>query len=166
MKLQPGDIFFQTSGTTLDIIINFFQALWSGDKRSIFSHTGIVVNEDGTTFETSPWRTGYFNLNSRRGRKTIVAILRHTHMRYLQTNLHACYLNGVIYPYWRLPLFALGLAGIVHWRNMVCSEIVADLLTNLGLRKSRWGVSVDKLLDDMMSDPNWEAVYQGFGLEE
>jgi hypothetical protein len=161
MKLQPGDVFFQTSGTWLDSIINFFQSLWSGDRRSVFSHCGIVIDEDGTTFETSTWRTGFYNINSRRGRKTVVYVVRHMFMRRLKIAFPN--LSGRIYPYWRLPLFALGLAKYIHRRNMVCSEIVADFLYNVGIRRSYWGVSVDDLVDQIQSDPAWGEVYFEFG---
>ena len=165
MKLEPGDVFFQTSGNILDIIINFFQSLWSGDNRSIFSHCGIILYHDGETFETTGWRTGFGNLSTRQGNKTIVAIYRHREMRELAFDFSAR-LAGRIYPYWRLPIFALGLGRLIHGTNMVCSELVAEFLKRTGVRsKSPWGVSVDRLHDELQADNNWKLVYQGFGWE-
>ena len=168
MKLKPGDIFFQTSGTWLDAIINFFQSLWSGDKRSIFSHCGIVAASDGATYETSMWRTGFYNLKSRQGRKTLLCVMRHKNMDHVQY-LYTPHLSGTlhaIYPYWRLLLFAVGLAKHIHLRNMVCSEIVACFLYSHGMTDTYWGVSVDDLWDQVQTNQDWETVYLKFGWEE
>jgi hypothetical protein len=169
MELKPGDIFFKSGGTLLDSVINFFQSLWSGDNRSVFTHTGVVLDCSGNTFETSEWRTGSYNLSASQGRKTVVAIFRHGMMGYTPA-IRGCvavdYLNGWIYPYWRLPLFALGLAKFIHGRNRVCSELVAAFLNATGMRsRPAWGVSVDQLIDEIHGAPGWELIYLGFGWE-
>jgi len=163
-KVKSGDIFLLAGSGWLDKIINFFQALYSGDKRSQFTHSGIFILDGmGYTFETTYWRTGQHNLLEEHPGSHI-KILRWKGMnlpRVLEGFEAVKDQGGRIYPYHRLALFALGLARWIHWKGMVCSEIVACFLAAAGAREGYWGINVDQLNDDTDINPEWKVVYEG-----
>ena len=162
-KVEAGDIFLLAGTGWVDRIINFFQALYSGDTKSEYTHCGVVLGEDGTVFETTRWRTSIRNLFADSSGSQ-VKILRWSDMSPPKVELGYMAIEDQlerIYPYHRLALFALGLARWLHWKGMVCSEIVACFLAAAGERDGYWGVNVDQLNDEYTVNREWEVVYVG-----
>lgn len=165
---KPGDIFFVGGGGWLNDTINFFQARFSQDGVTRYSHTGVVTTPQGDTFETTSWRTGYQNMADTYAGSDI-AILRWSSMT--DEKASAGYRavmdqKGRIYPYWRLLMHIVRLHGVVHFRSMECSVLVAHFLkrTGFSLKESNlWLYDVEKLHDELLSNPNngWQTVFTG-----
>lgn len=161
--LRAGDIFLMEGEKFLDRLINFFQALWNGDRRSSCTHAGVILNDSGDTLETTNWRTGFLNLFTDHPGDSVMVF------RWQGMNPWLAYVSGDavadqvgrIYPYQRLVLFTVGLAKYIHWRGMVCSELVARFLVACGARGSWWGINVDLLHDDCLNSKEWKLIYHG-----
>ena len=161
--LQPGDIFLLNSGGWLNKTIDFFQALYSGDHKSDYIHSGVILDAEGKTFETTPWRTGNQNLFTTYP-GSILLIARWKGIT--PTGLVSGYGTvrdqmGKIYPYHRLLLFAVHLARWIHWNGKVCSELVSAFLNGAGFTRQVWGVNVDDLHDEIVNNPAaWTIVFE------
>lgn len=51
IEIKPGDIFLSRNPMALGKVINFVQKIQSQDKKSVYPHAGIVLDEEGTTLE-------------------------------------------------------------------------------------------------------------------
>ena len=71
--------------------------------------------------------------------------------------------RGRVYPYWRLILHAVGLAGLIHGRTMECSVITATFLRAAGfpLRDNPWTYDPDKLADELIEGTDGAFVFRG-----
>jgi hypothetical protein len=163
VNIKPGDIFLLEGTGWLDRFINFFQALWNGDGKSNYTHSGIILDEYGTTFETTEWKTKCLNLFSDHpGSEVIIFRWKNmTQPAFAQGCLNVGDQLGKIYPYFRLLLFATHIAKWFHWKKTVCSELVAKFLVGARARGSWWGINVDLLHDDCMAGDDWVLIYSG-----
>lgn len=164
--LKPGDLFFVGGEGWLNNLINRFQALWSTDGVTKYSHVGIIIDDKGTTFETTSWRTGNQSLESTYAGSEI-AILRWNQMwpdRVLAGLKAVEDQRGRVYPYWRLLAHALRIHGLVHFRSMECSVLVAHFLAaaRCPLRTSNlWRYDVEMLYDELAQAEGWSVVFAG-----
>ena len=162
MKLQRGDIFTIHSESLLDKLIDWVQAMWAKDKKSTESHCGIIISEDGETFESkfriSRGHIAEYTMNP----KKRVRIYRHAEMsedKFIRgwdfVKIH----EGQIYPIHRWPLFILGLAEEFKViKKPVCSELTKKFLYGCDLALFYWGVDVDELSDEVTSGLPWEVI--------
>jgi hypothetical protein len=148
MRLKPGDIFFLLGTTWIDAIINLWQAVTGGDKRSSVTHCGVILNAAGDTQETTSWRCQNLNIFQDHPGSLVYIFRPLAPPEKLQEGIGSIKDQlGKIYPYHRWFLFVLGLAQHIHWRAMVCSEQTARHLAGAGLREAWWGISPDRLFD-------------------
>lgn len=161
MKLRKGDVFAVRTNSALAGMINFCQRIWSWDSESKYNHAGIIIGEDGETFE-SLVRIGRYNLSQYEGQRILIA--RHREMDDLKFEygfLKVKDLDGAVYPVLRLLLHLLRLAKYVHWKYPVCSELVGKFLNAAGLWRKWWGVNPDNLADVWAISKYYDIVFEG-----
>lgn len=171
-KLQPGDVFGTRNPMALGRMINFIQKLWSKDSASKYSHSGIIIDEDGATFE-SLWTLNTGNLfKAYTGKEIIVArpISKYDKAKLLTRKEKYTAVKKIIvehkgqwYPYWRLTLQLIPpLAKIVWFNRPVCSELVAKYLWYIKARHHQWaGTNPDTLADEWRIWKNFEVIFEG-----
>jgi hypothetical protein len=148
IQLQPGDCFVVKTDSKLAGLVNWGQALWSHDNRAEFNHAGIVVKEDGTTFESLS-RIGHYYLGRYAGSRILVVrygemIPERFWFGYGQVKRY----DGKLYPFWRLPLHLVNVAKFIHWTHPVCSELVGRFLNAAGITPNTgWGTTPDDWAD-------------------
>lgn len=163
---KPGDVFFVGGGGWLNDTINFFQARFSADGVTKYSHTGIITTPYGSTFETTSWRTGHQDMAGTYAGSDI-AVLRWNEMS--DGKAWAGYQavkdqKGRIYPYWRLLTHIVRLHGLIHFRAMECSVLTAHYLRAAGVSLAEpnlWRYDVEMLHDELCATPGWQAVFRG-----
>lgn len=131
--LQPGDIFCVEKGFFPDSIIEQLISLF--EERSIealprYVHSGIILNGRGKTLEAL-WHVRENNLASYEGQQIMIARVRGglSQERFssaFQRIVAEHY--GERYPINRLFLHAAGLAKVIHFQKVVCSELAAEFL--------------------------------------
>jgi len=174
--LHQGDIFcVGNPSAKLGRYINRWQIHHSWDRKSTYTHTGIITHEDGRTFESGipqpgedGWWIGEGSLWNYCGSN--ILIIRHFNFTpeifYRTFPVLQARWEGKRYPIWRLPLFAAGLAGMLHNIDIpVCSETSAALYTMAGFLPAFWGVYPDMLADLVSEDlgprRGWIAAHRG-----
>src|SRR3989337_1606547 len=132
IELKSGDLFAARSQMLLGRAINAVQQFYSNDNKSEYSHTGIIVNNQGYTFEAN-WRVdSQVFLKAYKGGKVLIA--RYSNMDITRFNKGYEYVYKKhykhIYPFWRLFFFLVPpVAKYVHFlEKPVCSELVAEFL--------------------------------------
>jgi len=166
IELKPGDLFAARSQMLLGRAINVVQQFYSSDNKSEYSHTGFIVNAQGSTFEAN-WRVGSQDFyKAYKGEKVLIA--RHNDMdedrffRGFSSVYNKHYKH--IYPFWRLFFFLVPpIAKYVHFlEKPVCSELVAEFLYRAGLRhKNYMGTNVDTLVDEWRIHDDVEIIFEG-----
>ena len=160
IELRPGDLFVSENPSPfLRYFIMKAQKSISFDGHAKYGHAGIIVDNEGTTFEAGihiegmcGLRIGYQNLfENYEGIE--VMILRHEKMtdelfNHSFASISSTY-NKRIYPIWRLPLFLTPtIARKLHFTDLgVCSEIDAKLLYNMQFVPQWRSVFPDMLAD-------------------
>lgn len=162
-EIRPGDYFcVQTSGIISRMIL-WFQKLKALDHESTYNHAGIIVNSDGTTFESLA-KIAHYGLQGYVGHKVIIG--RHCKMN-VPTFLRGYHVikkfDGYRYPAWRLLWHAFGLANVIDViRVPVCSELVIEHARAAGLVEyDGYGWSPDNLADEMRRSKYFDIVYEG-----
>ena len=180
LDLRPGDLFVTKNPQALGRGINAIQTFWSRDGQSQYSHAGIILDPDGTTFEAL-WTIKRSNLfKGYVGEK--VCIARWVHMIEAYTRKAMRVLSqeheGKIYPAWRLFLNVIPpLAKYTSFKGRfaVCSELVAKFLyivyqqhgydDDYGYKWPRHshycGTNPDMLADEWHRWDNYEIVFEG-----
>ena len=162
MKLKAGDCFVVRGDTSLSYLIRVFGNFWSSDGECSFNHAGIIIDPDGSTFESKS-RIDHYNVEQYKGSQ--ILIVRHKKMTFdmfckgLTSIIH---LDGVRYPWWRLGLHLVHLARFFNRSGIpVCSELVGMFENGAGLRKTFWGLTPDNLADEWRISKHYEIVYEG-----
>ena len=162
MIYQSGDVFLTANSRALNGIINFFQKLWSKDGKSKYAHAGIIVDPDGTTFE-SLWKVQQRNLNKAcKGKKVLVA--RHENMKDLflpaYQKIYDQY-NKDHYPIYRLLFHMVPPLAKLSTNKVVCSELVAKFLMHCDLMDYYNGCNPDDLHDYLRVAKGWNIIFEG-----
>jgi len=130
--LRPGDVFATRNPQALGRGINAVQWVWSHDGKSTFSHTGIILDTKGTTFEAL-WTLRKGSIYDYVGEKVCIArwggMTDEIAKQALDTLMAEQ--EGKIYPGWRVPLHIVPpVAKFLTWggRFAVCSELTAKFL--------------------------------------
>jgi hypothetical protein len=164
MKLRQGDIILVSGKKWLSRAICWFQQLWSKDGEAKYDHAALVT-ASGTLFESTSPNIGFYFIAPDHYLGSTVKVFRCKEMtltRYLDGCLNVYCLDGKKYPLFRLlVLFPLRLAKYIHWKRMVCSEVVAKFLTDAGLLDCYWGADVDYVHDFMRDDDRFEVLFEG-----
>lgn len=162
IMLEKGDRFHVHSKGVVPDLINIFQAFKAKDKKSEYSHSGLILGPDGKSAESRK-RIGIYNINDFVG--CPIMIVRDTLMTPTKFDEGWEYVKkhiGARYPVMRLALHALGWADNIHWEHPVCSEFVAKFDVGAWLRHEWWGISPDNLADEARCNPTrYTTVYKG-----
>jgi hypothetical protein len=164
MQLNPGDIFVVKSKSKIAKAILAIEHVMSEDHEAEYTHAGIILGDNGDTFE-SLRHIDHYNMDLNKGCHIFIA--RHNLMA--QEIFNTCMssvikYDGQNYPWWRLGLFFGGLADDLYRIDRpVCSELVALFLKGGGLRlEHSWGVSPDNLADEWHSKSlTYTTVFEG-----
>jgi hypothetical protein len=162
MKLQAGDVFVVRGDTNISYLIRVAGKFWSTDGECTYNHGGIILDDQGNTFESQS-RIDHYNIDQRKGNQ--ILIVRHKDMTptlFANGWEFIKRLDGVIYPWWRLGLHLLRLARFFHRSGIpVCSELVGMFENGAGLRGEYWGLSPDNLADEWKISKYYDIIYEG-----
>jgi len=164
-----GDIFCTENSMYLGRAINVVSALYSSDRKSRYTHAGIMLS----SWETleSLWLVESHNIFSHyQGKHILIARpIGMTQNSFLQGYNGIKKHIGQIYPIHRLFLHILNLAQFIHWNRLVCSELVAKFLYKSGFRHGEYfGTSPDMIADEIRyqlnanrTGPRYEIIFEG-----
>lgn len=164
LQLQAGDMFLVHGHGLLPEGINNIQAWWSKDGKSSYAHSGVILDNKGTTLECR-WYVESNNFHELYKGKDVL-VVRYVDLKpekfqegYDRIIKH----KGEFYPIMRLPLHALHLARHIHWYKVVCSELVAKFAFTIGARDcDQWfGTNVDDLEDEFKHWRVYDVIYEG-----
>jgi len=166
LNIQPGDIFAVRTDALFGKLIRLRDRLRSTDGEAEYNHCGIIINSDGTTFE-SRRRIGRYNLfEMYAGQRVIIArpLAQDFSKKAAVKRLVNKY-NGRAYPWYRIFLHAITptLARYLHHSGVpVCSELAGEYLYLIGVRHSNfWGTTPDMLSDEWRHWREYEIIYDG-----
>jgi len=163
IELAKGDIFCTRNPMMLGRIINWNQKFWSSDNESTYSHAGIILDPDGTTFE-SLWTIKKSHLSRYKGKKILIG--RHIKMdewRFSIGWLNVKRHQGQLYPFHRLFLMIIPPVAkyISTGRFPVCSELTAKFLCETHLLDFWKGKNPDDIADMIHKWREYEIVFEG-----
>jgi hypothetical protein len=166
ISLRKGDIFFVRTDAFITNFIIFYQRLWTGygdyNKDAFYGHVGVIIDSDGTIYESTSV-IGEGNLSKYKGYS--VCILRHNEMTnslFVKGFSAVENYRGCTYPFWRYPLYLLGLADNIHLTFPVCSELAGIFLNKAGLLNNiGWGLSPKELLVLCEETKKFQVIYEG-----
>ena len=180
-RLQVGDQFATRNPMALGRAINAVQTVISRDGKSTYSHAGIILDREGTTFEAL-WTNKRQNLfEAYEGKRVVIA-------RCIMVSIPTW--GGIVnelvreregkwYPGYRLPFQLVPpVAKYTTFKGkfLVCSELVALASYMAYLRVGRkdsggycwprhkWytGTTPDTLSDEWHRWKHWEIIFEGF----
>lgn len=167
VKVKRGDVFGCSNPMWLGRGINTIQKIWSDDGCSQYSHSGIIIDPDGTTFEAL-WTVTSKNIFAEHtGDNVIIARLVHpVNGKFdIETALKRIMQEhkGQWYPGWRLFMHMIPpLAKIALFERLVCSEVTAKYEWLAGARHSQYkGTNPDTLADEWRRWKNYEVIFEG-----
>ena len=164
LKLKAGDCFLVHSHDWLAKAIDAVEAFWDFGNRRLYSHAGIIVQDNGLTIEALQPRvtSRFFPVEYRDHQVMVVRYTKLTEQQ-LEVGLGAAYSHyRELYPYWRLPLELLRIGKFIHWDSVVCSELVAQFLHYIGAREYLWfGVDPEDLEDEFRHWRDYEIIFEG-----
>ena len=170
--IQLGDVFCTRNEKFFGKMINLSQRIFSDDKQSTYSHSGIIIGPNGKTFEARK-TINVFNIKDYIGKKVVIARPTLTMDKkevngmtqlYAITDLMMDY-RGNIYPFWRIALHAIPfLADNISAKGkfLVCSELLAKYLHLIGVRHGHYvGTTPDNLADEFHHHWNYKIIFEG-----
>jgi hypothetical protein len=164
IKVQRGDVFCSTNPMWLGRAINAIQWFWSEDGESKYSHSGIICNATGTTFEAL-WTVrsrnffeAYTDDNVIIARPVCPEVKKLDALdKIIRTH------RGQWYPFWRLGMHLFPpLAKVAIMDRLVCSELVAEYLFLAGVRHDQYkGTNPDQLADEWREWKRFNVIFEG-----
>lgn len=165
--LKPGDVFASKNPQGLGRAILIAQCFKSADQKAEYGHTGIIMDEAGTTLE-AVWSIKQQNIyDAYRGMKVLVARWHGMNPVTFKSGYDSVKGQiGRMYPYHRLILHAIGLARWIHWlKTPVCSELTSMFLIHAGaitLEGAKpWGATPDSLVDEWRISKYFDVLFEG-----
>lgn len=163
INIPKGCVFGSSNPMWLGRAINAIQWLWSKDSESRYSHTGLFIDNEGTTFESLSTARSQDFYKAYKDDKVIIArplcdekvidlalieILKH---------------KGQFYPYWRLIFHIIPpVAKVGVLDRLVCSELVAKYEWLLGVRHGQYrSTNPDSLVDEWIRWKAFEIIFEG-----
>jgi len=164
LKIKKGDIFCTYNPIFFGRCINSIQRFYSCDDKSDYSHAGIILNEQGNTYEVS-WITKEYNLyEHHKGNNLFIARYENLTDELFDNAVNTIrFLYGnQWYPFWRLFFFLVSpTSKYVSFGKVVCSEMVAHYLHLIGARHEHYcGTDVDKLYDELSNWRIYKTVFE------
>ena len=165
MKLQPGDIFCSKNPMALGRAINAVQAFWARDNSSEYSHAGIILNKQGTTYEALWTVRSQYLREAYGGSKVLIG--RHRRMdlkKFARGIKYIAHHTGQFYPFWRLPLHLIPpCARMLSFTDrLVCSELTKKFLVGAVICELPYaGETPDGIADMIKKFDAWDVVFEG-----
>jgi len=165
LQLKPGDVFCTRNNMLFGRCINSIQRFFSYDDNSTYSHSGIILNKEGDTFE-SKWFVGEYNLFEQYiGREVLIARCSRLSKKKFENSIEIIKekYNKQFYPVWRLIFFLIPpTAKYINFGKVICSELVAHYLHLIGFRYPQYyGTDVDKLSDEFNHWRTYKVIHKG-----
>lgn len=163
IKYEAGMLFCTNNpSAVLGRMINAVQKFHSPDNESTYTHAGIIISDQGHTFE-SLWKIRRNHIREYAGSKLIIG--RHVKMNltlfskgWVVVRQH----DGQMYPFWRLPLHLYRpLAKYISTGNFpVCSELACKFMVSCGLMDYWKGRNPDDVADMIRKWKDYEIIYE------
>ena len=162
LKLEKGDIFLTKNPMMLGKIINFVQKLWSQDNSSMYSHAGVIISENGDTFEAL-LTIKASKLEEYKGKEILISRYNKINTKKFRNGMNSILENkGDIYPFHRLFLMIVPALGKINLTGQtVCSEIVGKFLNACGVDINWKGLTPDGLHDFIKNHRDFDIIYKG-----
>lgn len=166
IELKSGDIFASSLPGILGTLIKGAEKIQSHDSEASYSHTGVILNWEGTTFEAL-WKISRQNLwDAYQGTNVLIARYKDMNQAAFNRGFNSIKVQeGKIYPVTRLLLHALNLAKIHLPNRMVCSELTACFLIMAGAQtmggRNPYGITPDELVDEWRISKYFDIIYEG-----
>lgn len=164
--LKPGDVFASSLPGALGWLIRLGEKAQADDNEASYSHTGIILDSQGTTFEAL-WTVRRQNLFEAYRNGTVL-IARYKGMDLPAFNRGYKTVKtqeGKIYPAWRLFLHALNIGKLHVVNRQVCSELTALFLIAAGAQtlggRNCYGITPDELVDEWRISKHFDVIYEG-----
>lgn len=162
--MERGDIFCVKKDSLFAKAILWVQARSSRDGKAQYSHTGIIVDEDGSTLEalsTIRFENVFENCS---GYQVIIGRNREMTDEAFHCGLEAVQDQiGKWYPWWRL--FAHLIPSVAIHSNvskrLTCAALGCKFLWGGKLLGYYEGMNPDKVADMMIEFKNWDIIYEG-----
>lgn len=164
LDIKAGDIFCVNSGYWVSRAITNVTGLYALDKNAKYSHSGIIINQNGQTFE-SLYHIEINHLEEYVGKQIIIG--RHSSMSYpiFKSAFDPLFdeQNGRVYPAWRIALFLIPPLAryLSNGEWLVCSELAAKFLKNAGILNTFTGWAPDNIADMIRDWKNWSIIFEG-----
>lgn len=168
IELQPGDNFLSYNPKAWHCnAINSFQRFWALDNRSFYTHAGLIIDSDGTTYEAVGrplWKITSRNFDEvYSGLNVLIARHERMNIDVFKTAFPAVEkYNGDVYPLHRLLMHTIPpLAKALCVGPGVCSEILALFNYTADLFPYWRGINPDWLEEIYRQWKGWNIIYEG-----
>lgn len=162
--LKAGDMFCSAfPGAKLGFLIKAAEKIMSKDFHADMSHSGLILNSKGDTWEIL-WRLKTQNFfEAYEGCNVLVVRYKKLKdVKHFKAIKDLSKHDGQIYPVHRFLLYLTGLARFVHWSRLVCSEFVAKYLYYINARhKHYWGTTPDILSEEFRNYKIYRIIFDG-----
>ena len=164
ISLQPGDVFCTKNPMALGRAICFVQKIHASDNQAEYSHSGVILDKGGTTFEAL-WTNKRQNLfHAYQGKKVLIG--RHDKMtsEAFQAGWERIkHHEGHWYAGHRIAFFLIPF--VAKYLNVglgVCSELTAKFITGTGIISGFYwkGKNPDHIADMIHRWKGWHVVYE------
>lgn len=166
--LRFGDVFCTGHPMWFGRVIQTIQAFWSKDGKAIYSHSGIILDEAGITFEALMTYRCQNLFEAYAGVPTIIARPKEPDVGWQQDPAAAAYelfekYNRKWYPGWRLLLHVFPPLAKISLIDMpVCSELTALYEKAIGVREyPAFGTNPDTLADEWKKWKSFDVIFEG-----
>lgn len=134
LELKPGDIFCSRNPMWLGRAICAVEKWKSKDNHAEYSHAGVILDEQGTTFE-AVWTNRRGNLfRDYAGQKILIGRHERMDQKAFQMGWNGVKkYEGQWYAGWRLLLHALPFGKLGSGDFAVCSELAMKFLSKSGV---------------------------------
>lgn len=165
VKLQAGDVFVVQTSSKIAGLINNVSGFNSPDGKSTYNHAGIILANNGLTFEALR-ELNYSELENYCGQRIMIARPDTARINQLRAiDLLMDEHKGQTYPWWRIPLHLYPpLARLISYKGkwVVCSELVAKYLYASGARHENFtGTTPDQLAEEWVNWKNFDVIFEG-----
>jgi hypothetical protein len=172
IKLKPGDIFCSTTvgagadwkSRMLAAAIRKREEIGSMDGQAFYTHAGIVMHENGRTYEAR-WTYDFFHMDDYYQGPVLIGRPRIESQGDLGRGLNAVIkYHGRGYPFWRLAMFLVpGMTKISLTKLPVCSELVCMFAIAAGIEEvGQWkGQNPDHVADMIKKWDAFDVIYEG-----
>ena len=164
--LQPGDVFCTENPQGLGTLIKIAEEFRNESGTAIYTHSGIIIDSKGTTFEAL-WHIAEQNIfEAYKGQKVLIARWSGMMPDAFQKGFDSVKDElGRTYPYYRLLMYLIGMEKWIHFKTPVCSELTEKFLENAGAMMiagtNWWGITPDELATEWRISKYFNVIYEG-----